>query len=59
MAVPEFSTLTLNDQKTLLLHNLDPMFNIRSGFFFQTEGVSDFHEQLERFSIFDISKLTR
>lgn len=57
-AVPEFAALTISDQKALLLHNLDPMFNIRSGFFFQTDDVADFYEQLERFSIFDISRIT-
>ena len=58
--IPEFEDLTRNEQKTLLLQNLDPMFNIKSGFFFQKEDTSSgFVEQVERFSIFDISMVTR
>jgi hypothetical protein len=60
MSVDEFSTLKPIEQKALLLHNLDPMFNIKSGFFFQTDDVSDcLMQQLDRFSIFDVSIITR
>ena len=59
LCIPEFKELTGDEQKILLLQNLDPMFNIKSGFFFQTEDSLTFNEQLEKFSIFDISSMTR
>lgn len=55
--IPEFNELDVNEQKVLLLHNLDPMFNIKSGFFFLTDGVAGLAEQLDRFSIFDIPSI--
>ena len=58
LCIPEFRDMSADEQKCLLLNNLDPMFNIKSGFFFQTDGVSGLVEQLERFSIFDISTVT-
>ena len=43
-----------NDTKKLLmLNNIDPMFNIRSAFFFQPGAVNIFC-QVERFGIFDM-----
>ena len=33
-AINEFSTCDVEDKKELLLQNLDPMFNIKSAFFF-------------------------
>ena len=33
-AITEFSTCDVEDKKELLLQNLDPMFNIKSAFFF-------------------------
>ena len=60
LCIPEFKELTGDEQKILLLQNLDPMFNIKSGFFFQTEdSLTGLVEQLEKFSIFDISSMTR
>lgn len=59
MSIPEFAALRSSEQKALLLHNLDSMFNIKAGFFFQTDSSTGLAEQLERFSIFDMSKLTR
>ena len=48
--------VTQNDndnKKCLMLHNIDPMFNIRSAFFFQPDAANIFC-QLERFGIFDM-----
>ena len=44
-------------KKALLLHNLDPMFNIKTGFFFTLDENTGLNEQIERFSIFDLSKI--
>ncbi len=49
---------TLSDKKALLLHNLDPMFNIRVGHFF-TCGENSFLAQMEALSIFDISVMRK
>ena len=59
LCIPEFKDLTGDEQRILLLQNLDPMFNIKSGFFFQTDRSSGLVEQLEKFSIFDITTLTK
>ena len=42
------------NKKCLMLHNIDPMFNIRSAFFFQPDAPNIVC-QLERFGIFDLS----
>ncbi len=47
-----------SDKKALLLHNLDPMFNVRVGHFF-TCGLDNFVEQMETLSIFDVSFIKR
>lgn len=57
MAIPEFTDATLDQplaKKILLLHNIDPMFNIRNAFFFQSDATS-ITAQLNRFGIFDMS----
>ena len=61
MCIPEFANTFLGDEKkSILLHNLDPMFNIKSGFFFQsTDGNAGFIEQVERFSVFDTDSITK
>ena len=59
LCIQEFKQLAGSEQKTLLLQNLDPMFNIKSGFFFQTDSSTGLLEQVEKFSIFDISSMTR
>ena len=49
-----------HEKKSILLHNLDPMFNIKSGFFFQSDGGNaGFIEQVERFSVFDTDSITK
>ena len=50
----EDNVVELVDKKTLLLSNLDPMFNIRMGHFF-TCNARDLLDQLETLAIFDIS----
>lgn len=42
------------DKKSLLLCNMNPMVNIRAGYFFQP-GAETFWQQLERMAIFDFS----
>ena len=59
MCVPEFATFHGHEKKSILLHNLDPMFNIKSGFFFQSDGNAGFIEQVERFSVFDTDSITK
>ena len=57
MAIPEFSDATLGQplaKRLLLLQNIDPMFNIRNAFFFQSDATS-LMTQLDRFGIFDMS----
>ena len=58
LCITEFQSLSSIEKKTLLLHNLDPMFNIKSAFFFQTDTLNGLLDQVERFSIFDVSKIT-
>ncbi len=55
----DFVNLThVEDKKALLLHNLDPMFNIRMGRFF-TCDADNFLEQAEKLAVFDFSGLKR
>ena len=46
----------IEDKKTLLLQNLDPMFNIKSAMFFLSQSDNLF-EQLRNFSVFDTKHL--
>ena len=57
--IPEFKVLQSEEQKALLLHNLDPMFNIKAGFFFQVDENTDLMAQMDRFSIFDYNAIER
>ena len=57
--IPEFKVLQSEEQKALLLHNLDPMFNIKAGFFFQVDEKTDLIAQMDRFSIFDYNAIKR
>ena len=50
--------MSLNDKKTLLLRNLDPMFNIRMGMFFMTDK-DNFLDQLDVLGIFNVSMFKR
>ena len=59
ISIPEFASFPGNEKKALLLHNLDPMFNIKSGFFFQPVEDSGLVEQVERFGIFDMNEIIR
>ena len=60
LSIPEFAnTFHGYEKKSILLHNLDPMFNIKSGFFFQSDGNSGFMEQVERLSVFDTDSITK
>ena len=56
--IPDFKVLNVHEQKALLLHNLDPMFNIKSGYFFHTNCTIGLAEQLERFNIFEYSTVS-
>ena len=61
LAMPEFCQATedLNEnKKCLMLQNIDPMFNIRNAFFFQSDAPSIIC-QLERLGIFDLTLLKR
>ena len=57
-AIEEFSICTIEDKKSLLLHNLDPMFNIKSARFFQGKAENLF-EQLNNFCVFDTRHLVQ
>ena len=57
-AIEEFSICTIEDKKSLLLHNLDPMFNIKSARFFQSKAENLF-EQLKNFCVFDTRHLVQ
>ena len=57
--IPEFKILQSEEQKALLLHNLDPMFNIKAGFFFVADENMDLIAQMDRFSIFDYNAIKR
>jgi hypothetical protein len=46
------------NKKCLMMHNIDPMFNIRNAFFFQADAPSIIC-QLERFGIFDLTLLKK
>ena len=52
----EFTELSpyLSDKVRLLGHNVDAMFNIRCGYFFQSDAPSFVH-QVDRLGIFDLS----
>lgn len=57
--IPEFIQVTKDqhdNKKILLIHNLNPMFNIRNAFFFQ-ENPAPILCQLDRFGIFDMELL--
>ncbi|TRY77337.1 hypothetical protein TCAL_16969 [Tigriopus californicus] len=54
--IDDFNTLDVNDRKTLLLENLDPMFNIRVGHFFSCDATT-LLDQLECLAVFDVSNL--
>lgn len=51
--------LQSEEQKALLLHNLDPMFNIKAGFFFVADENIGLIAQMDRFSIFDYNAIKR
>ena len=55
-AIDEFSVCEIEDKKTLLLQNLDPMFNIKSAMFFLSQSDNLF-EQLRNFCVFDTKHL--
>ena len=55
-AIEEFSTCDVEDKKELLLQNLDPMFNIKSAFFFLSQSGSLF-DQLRNFYVYDTKHL--
>ena len=57
--ISEFKLLNSEEQKALLLHNLDPMFNIKAGFFFQVDDSIDLIDQMERFCVFDYNAIKR
>ena len=46
----------MEDRKELLLQNLDPMFNIKSAFFFLSQSGSLF-DQLRNFYVYDTKHL--
>lgn len=56
--IDDFNALDVNDRKTLLLENLDPMFNIRVGHFFSCDATT-LLDQLECLAVFDVSNLQR
>ena len=55
-AIQEFSNCQIDDKKELLLQNLDPMFNIKSAFFFLSQS-SCLLEQLQNLCVFDTQHL--
>jgi len=55
----DFTALpNMEDKKALLLHNLDPMFNVKMAHFF-TCGADNLTDQMENMAIFDVSFLRR
>ena len=48
-AIEDFAECAIDDKKTLLLQNLDPMFNIKSARFFQERNI--FPKNPEIFSL--------
>ena len=57
-AIDEFSICTIEDKKSLLYHNLDPMFNIKSARFFQGTA-ENLMEQMINFCVFDTKHLMK
>ena len=57
-ALQEFSICAIEDKKSLLLQNLDPMFNIKAARFFQGKA-KNLYEQLNNFCVFDTKHLNK
>ena len=57
-AIDEFSICTIEDKKSLLYHNLDPMFNIKSARFFQGTA-ENLMAQMKNFCVFDTKHLMK